>query len=108
MATQEEHVGMFKAFIEANGNSESVCNLYWKRVRTFLAKHPEAMELGKEELRELVEGYIDEVPVTSRIGVTATAVRYYWAMRFGERWRNRFDFGDYAEDEDIEIGRAHV
>ena len=47
MATQEEHIGMFKAFIEANGNSENVCNLYWKRVRTFLAKHPEAMELGK-------------------------------------------------------------
>ena len=102
MATQEEHVGMFKAFIEANGNSENVCNLYWKRVRTFLAKHPEAMELGKEELRELVEEYIDEVPVSSGIGVTATAVRYYWTMRFGERWRNRFDFGDYAEDEDIE------
>lgn len=102
MATQEEHVGMFKAFIEANGNSKNVCNLYWKRVRTFLAKHPEAMELGKEELKELVEEYIDEVPVTSGIGVTATAVRYYWSMRFGERWCDRFDFADYAEDEEIE------
>ncbi|MBQ9002687.1 MAG: tyrosine-type recombinase/integrase [Eggerthellaceae bacterium] len=102
MATQEEHVGMFKAFIDDNGNSENVCNLYWKRVRTFLSKHPEAMELGKEELRELVEEYIGEVPVTSGIGVTATAVRYYWTMRFGERWCNRFDFADYAEDEGIE------
>ena len=102
MATQEEHVGMFKAFIEANGNSEKVCNLYWKRVRTFLAKHPEAMEFGKEELRELVEGYVDEVPVTSGIGVTATAVRYYWTMRFGERWCVRFDPSDYEEDPGIE------
>ena len=103
MATQEEHVGMFKAFIEANGNSENVCNLYWKRVRTFLAKHPEAMGLGKEELRRLVEEYIDEVPVTSGIGVTSAAVRYYWTMRFGERWCNRFDPSDYEEDPDIEM-----
>ena len=102
MATQEEHVGMFKAFIAANGNSENVCNLYWKRVRTFLAKHPEAMELGRDELKALIAEYVEEVPVTSGIGVTATAVRHYWTMRFGERWCTRFDLSDYEEDPDIE------
>ncbi len=93
---------MFKTFIRANGNSENVCNLYWKRVRTFLAKHPEAMDMGKDELRGLVEEYISGIPITSGIEVTATAVRYYWTMRFGERWCNRFDPGNYPVDQDIE------
>ena len=82
MASQEDHVAMFRTFIRANGNSENVCNLYWKRVRTFLSKHPEAMELDKDALKGLVDDYISTIPITSGIEVTATAVRYYWTMRF--------------------------
>ena len=102
MASQEDHVKMFRSFIRANGNSENVCNLYWKRVRTFLAKHPEAMELDKDALKSLVDDYISAIPITSGIEVTATAVRYYWTMRFGERWCKRFDPKDYPTNEAIE------
>lgn len=102
MASQEDHVKMFRSFIRANGNSENVCNLYWKRVRTFLAKHPEAMELDKDALKSLVDDYISAIPITSGIEVTATAVRYYWTMRFGERWCKRFDPKDYPTSEAIE------
>ena len=102
MASQEDHVAMFRTFIRANGNSENVCNLYWKRVRTFLSKHPEAMELDKGALKGLVDDYISTIPITSGIEVTATAVRYYWTMRFGERWCKRFDPTDYAPNDAIE------
>jgi site-specific recombinase XerD len=93
---------MFKEFIESNGNSQNVRRIYCGRVADFLSRHPEATELGKEELRSLVESYVEELPVTTAVGMAATAVRYYWSMRFGERWCARFDFADYAEDEKIE------
>ena len=45
----------FKSFIEANGNSPNVCAMYFKRVRTFLGKHPEAMEADEEALRRIID-----------------------------------------------------
>ena len=97
-----KEVDGYRAFIEANGNSPNVCAMYHKRVRTFLDKRPEAMEADEKSLREIVDGYIDSLPVTSGIGVTATAVRYYWTMRFGKPYFERFDSRSYPVNDGIE------
>lgn len=98
----DEHVERYRDFIEANGNSPNVCAMYFKRVRTFLGKRPEAMLAGEAELRRIVDDYIDSTPVTSGLGVTATAIRYYWTMRFGRPYFKRFDPRNYPEDPGIE------
>ncbi len=98
----DEHLEAFRGFIGTNGNSPNVCAMYFKRVRTFLGKHPEATTAGEQILRELIDEYIESLPVTSGIGVTATAVRYYWAMRFGKPHFKRFDPRSYPEDQSIE------
>ena len=98
----DEHVARYRDFIEANGNSPNVCAMYFKRVRTFLGKRPEAMLAGEAELRRIVDDYIDSTPVTSGLGVTATAIRYYWTMRFGRPYFKRFDPRNYPEDPGIE------
>ena len=98
----DEHLEDFKSFIKANGNSPNVQAMYFKRVRTFLEKRPEAMDAGEQDLRDIVDDYIASLPVTSGIGVTATAVRYYWTMRFGKQYFERFSFDDYDERPEIE------
>lgn len=97
----DEHVARYRDFIEANGNSPNICAMYYKRVRTFLDKQPEAMSAGEAELRRIVDDYIDSTPVTSGLGVTATAVRYYWTMRFEKPYFKRFDPRNYPEDPGI-------
>lgn len=96
------HLDRYKSFIEENGNSANVCAMYFKRVRTFLGKHPEATDASEKELRNIVDAYIDSLPVTSGLGVTATAVRYYWTMRFGKPYSTRFDPRNYPENPEIE------
>lgn len=98
----DEHLDAFRTFIEANGNSPNVCAMYFKRVRTFLGKHPEAMTADEQTLREIVDEYIESLPVTSGIGVTATAVRYYWTMRFGKPYFRRFNPRSYPVNQSIE------
>lgn len=98
----DEHLEAYKVFIRENGNSPNVQAMYFKRVRTFLEKRPEAMQASEEELRAVVDDYIASLPVTSGIGVTATAVRYYWTMRFGKPYSERFSFDDYPERPEIE------
>lgn len=98
----DEHVARYRGFIEANGNSPNVCAMYYKRVRTFLHKHPESMKADEVELGRIIDGYIDSMPVTSGLGVTATAVRYYWTMRFGKPYFKRFDSRNYEKDPSIE------
>lgn len=98
----DNHVARYRSFIEENGNSPNVCAMYYKRVRTFLGKHPEAMSAGEAELRRIVDDYIDSVPVTSGLGVTATSVRYYWTMRFGKPYFKKFDSRNYPGDPGIE------
>ena len=93
----DEHLEDFKSFIKANGNSPNVQAMYFKRVRMFLEKRPEAMEAGEQGLRSIVDDYIASLPVTSGIGVTATAVRYYWNMRFGKPYFERYRFDDYDD-----------
>jgi len=97
-----EHLEAFRVFIEANGNSPNVCAMYFKRVRTFLGKHPEATAANEKALRGIVDEYVESLPVTSGIGVTATAVRYYWTMRFGKPYFRRFDPRDYPANQSIE------
>ena len=97
-----EHLEAFRVFIEANGNSPNVCAMYFKRVRTFLGKHPEATAANERALREIVDEYVESLPVTSGIGVTASAVRYYWTMRFGKPYFRRFDPRDYPANQSIE------
>jgi len=99
----DDHLDAFREFIEGNGNSPNVCAMYYKRVRTFLGKHPEAMVAGEQALRKIVDEYIEPLPVTSGIGVTATAVRYYWTMRFNEPYFRRFDPRNYPVNRSIEI-----
>lgn len=98
----DERLDAFRTFIEANGNSPNVCAMYFKRVRTFLGKHSEAMTADEQVLREIVDEYIESLPVTSGIGVTATAVRYYWTMRFGKPYFRRFDPRSYPVNQSIE------
>ena len=45
-----------------------------------------------------IDGYIDSMPVTSGLGVTATVVRYYWTMRFGKPYFKRFDSRNHEDD----------
>lgn len=98
----EKHLSMYKEFIEKNGNSPNVCAMYYKRVRTFLGKRPDAVDADENGLRAIVDDYIASLKPTSGVEVTATAVRYYWTMRFGKRYFNRFDPADYPENPEIE------
>lgn len=100
--TKNDHLQNFATFIEANGNSPNVCAMYYKRVRTFLEKRPDATGAGKSELRQIIDDYIDSLPVTSGLDVTKTAVRYYWTMRFGEPYHPRFRFADQETNDAIE------
>ena len=97
-----DHLAMFSSFIQSNGNSPNVCTMYYKRVRTFLKLHPEALNATRSQLRLIVDSYIESLPVTSGIGATATAVRYYWTMRFGEAYFRRFDSKNFPINPSIE------
>ena len=68
----DNHVARYRSFIEENGNSPNVCAMYYKRVRTFLGKHPEAMSAGEAELRRIVDDYIDSESPISKSSIQGT------------------------------------
>ena len=89
-------------FIVANGNSENVRKMYCRRVEVFLQEHPEALNAGEQELRAICDDYVAGLPVTSATEVAATAVRYFWTMRFGKPYFRRIRLSSFPKDEGIE------
>jgi len=98
----DEALSRYREFLKNNGNSESVINLYYKRVRTFLARRPEALAAGEEELRHIIDKYIDSMPASTGLGVTAAAVRHLWASLFDERYFKRMKLSDFPHNQTIE------
>ncbi len=92
----------YREFLQCNNHSENVVNMYFKRVRTFLEVHPEAIVVDKERLRKIIDGYIDSLPVNTGLGVTATAVRYFWTSLFGVKYFKRTQLIDFPRDQSIE------
>jgi len=91
-----------RQFLGERGNSPNVIRMYGQRVKTFLSGNPDAMCLGEPELRCLVDGYIEGLPLTSGTEVAAAAVRYYWAYRFGKPYFARYRQGDFPVNRSIE------
>jgi site-specific recombinase XerD len=92
----------YEKFLKHNGNSEKVIQMYYKRVRTFLGVHPEVLGANKEDMRQIIDDYIADLPVNTGLGVTATAVRYFWNSMFGERYFKRMQLKDFPYDQEIE------
>lgn len=95
-------LSMYLEFLRHNGNSDNVTQMYFKRVRTFLEYRPEALHADKEDLRQIIDAYIDELPVNTGLQVTSTAVRYFWNAMFGERYFTRRKLADFPTNEAIE------
>jgi len=98
----DEALANYKEFLQCNGNSKNVINMYYKRVRTFLNLHPEALMSNKENLRQIINDYIDGLPKNTGLGVTAAAVRYFWTSLFGVKYFKRTQLNDFSYDHAIE------
>ena len=59
----QEHLASFQAHLLENGYSPAASKNYRFRASTFLKRFPEALEAGESEAREIVEGYISELPL---------------------------------------------
>jgi site-specific recombinase XerD len=92
----------YRKFLQHNGNSENVIQMYYKRVRTFLRVRPEALEADKENLRQIIDDYIGSLSFNTGLGVTATAVRYFWVSLFGARYFKRTQLKDFPVNQEIE------
>ena len=93
---------LYHDFIVANGNSENVRKMYCRRVEVFLQEHPEALDANEQGLRTICDDYVAGLPITSATEVAATAVRYFWTMRFGKPYFRRIRLSDFPRDEAIE------
>ena len=96
----------YEEFLRQEFSSENVIQMYYKRVRTFLGLRPEALKVGREELRRIIDDYIDGLPVNTGLGVTATAVRYFWSSLFEERYFERMYLKDFDFDQAVEAEAA--
>lgn len=85
----QEHLASFQAHLLENGYSPAASKNYRFRASTFLKRCPEALEAGESEAREIVEGYISELPLNTARTIPAAAVRRWWAFRFGKPYRDR-------------------
>jgi len=98
----KEAVLQYDDFIRKNGNSDNVRKMYVSRVRRFLAERPEALDADSDGLRAIVDEYVDALPVTSGKEVGASAVRYFWTMRFGRRYFPQTKISDFEPDADVD------
>ena len=78
----QEHLDDFHTHLIENGYSPTASKNYRFRASTFLRRCPEALEAGESEAREIVEGYIAELPRNTASTIPAAAVRRWWAFRF--------------------------
>ena len=58
----QEHLEEFYVHLLENGYSPTASKNYRFRASTFLRRCPEALEADETEAREIVEGYIAELP----------------------------------------------
>lgn len=85
----QEHLDDFHTHLIENGYSPTASKNYRFRASTFLRRCPEALEAGESEAREIVEGYIAELPRNTASTIPAAAVRRWWAFRFRKPYRDR-------------------
>ena len=85
----QEHLEEFYVHLLENGYSPTASKNYRFRASTFLRLCPEALEADESEAREIVEGYIAELPRNTASTIPAAAVRRWWAFRFRKPYRNR-------------------
>lgn len=102
----DEAIRKYDDFIKGNGNSDNVRRMYVSRVRRFLGERPEALDSDEGRCREIVDEYVGSLPVTSGREVGATAVRYFWTMRFGRRYFPCVMLADFEPDAAIDAEAA--
>ena len=98
----QEAMERYEEFLVGNGNSERVRKMYCKWVAGFLDEHPEALDVGEDELRSICDSYVEGLPLTQATELVAAAVRFFWSMRFGKRYFKRVYLSSFPEDEAIE------
>jgi site-specific recombinase XerD len=91
----------YRRFIAGITRSGNVLKMYCGRMKRFLEHHPKAMELDEEATRSLIDGYIEDSPISSAKEVLATAVRYYWSYRFGKPYFKRYRPRDFPTNDSI-------
>ncbi len=84
-----QHLEEFHVHLLENGYSPTASKNYRFRVSTFLKRCPDALDAGEAESREIVEGYIAELPRNTASTIPAAAVRRWWAFRFRKPYRGR-------------------
>jgi site-specific recombinase XerD len=99
ISTELEH---YRRYLEGVSSSQNVVKMYYNRTRTFLGLHLEAMTLDSAALREVIDNYIDNLPVNSAKEVPAAAARHYWSYRFGKPYFEKYRQRDFPRNDSIE------